>query len=267
MNAIAQSIPAAPPLARIAERHVFVFTAALFVVLTLAGFIPSSLAKIAAVEAGQRAPFPLVLHVHAALMGLWLLLMLAQSALAASGRRALHRVLGIIAALSLPVIAVTGVLLIEHTWQGLWSPAAAAAMPPALLEETRGFVSNILLMQARALVVFPLLVVWALWLRRRDTGAHQRLMLLATAIPVVAGLDRLSTALGLSTAPASPLSMDLWMLASVVPLLAWDLLRHRSLHPATRLWLAVNLPLAIATNLLWNSPWWLATAPRLMGVA
>jgi hypothetical protein len=52
----------------------------------------------------------------------------------------------------------------------------------------------------------------------------------------------------------------------VLPLLAWDLLRCRQLHRASQVWLAVNLPLAIATNLLWNTDWWLATAPRLVGV-
>ena len=51
------------------DRWIYVFMAALFIATTLAGFIPDSLAKIAAVEAGQRAPFPPVLHLHAVLMG------------------------------------------------------------------------------------------------------------------------------------------------------------------------------------------------------
>ena len=61
---------------------------AVFVLATvLAGFIPASLGKIAAVEAGQRPPFPPVLHVHAVLMGAWVLLLLAQTSLVASNRR------------------------------------------------------------------------------------------------------------------------------------------------------------------------------------
>jgi hypothetical protein len=267
MNAIAETIPVAPSLIRrIAERHVYVFTAALFVALALAGFVPSSLDKIEAVQAGQRPPFPLALHVHAVLMGAWLLMLLVQSALAATGRRAVHRTLGMAGALLLPGIVVSGFVLIAVTWNELWSPVAAAAMPPEVLAQTRTFVSNILLMQVRALITFPVFIAWALWLRRQDPQSHQRLMFLGTAIVLVAALDRLSSAIGWTTVPASPLSMDLYMLASVLPLLVWDRLHRRQMHRTTRVWLAVNLPLVVAVNLLWNSDWWLAAAPRLMGV-
>jgi hypothetical protein len=64
-------------------RWVFVLMAALILGTVLVGFIPDSLEKIAAVEAGQRAPFPPVLHVHAVLMGSWVLLLLAQASLVA----------------------------------------------------------------------------------------------------------------------------------------------------------------------------------------
>lgn len=268
MNAISGSIAAAPRLYRaITDRQVFVITAALFVVLTLAGFIPSSLAKIDAVQAGHRPPFPMVLHIHAVTMGMWLLLLLAQSGLAATGRRAAHRILGIAGAVLLPVIIITGVLLIDATWKQLWSPATAAAIPEPALTETRTFVSNIMLLQARALITFPVFVVWALLIRRSNPDAHRRLMLLGTAVPVLAGLDRLSEALGWTTMPVSPISMDIWLLASVLPILAVDFARGRGLHFTTRVWLAVNVAMAIVVNMLWNSNWWLETAPRLVGVA
>jgi hypothetical protein len=268
MNAISGSITATPRIHRtITDRQVFVITAALFVVLTLAGFIPSSLAKIDAVQAGQRPPFPLVLHLHASTMGLWLLLLLAQSGLAASGRRAAHRVLGLAGVVLLPVIVVTGVLLIDATWKQLWSPAATTAMPEPVLTETRTFVSNIMLLQIRALVAFPAFIAWALMIRRSDPDAHRRLMLLGTAIPVLAGLDRLSEALGWTLMPASPLAMEFYLLASVLPILVLDFVRGRGLHFTTQVWLGVNLVMATAVNLLWNSPWWLETAPRLVGVA
>jgi hypothetical protein len=51
------------------DRWIYVITAASFIAIVLAGFIPSSLEKIAAVEAGRRPPFPLVMHLHALLMG------------------------------------------------------------------------------------------------------------------------------------------------------------------------------------------------------
>lgn len=263
MNAVAESVFPVPRTRTLEERHVFVFMAALLVALTLAGFVPSSLDKISAVQAGERPPFPLVLHLHAGLMGAWLLLLLAQSALASRGRRGLHRFLGIMGLLMVPAILVTGVWLIQVTWQGLWSPDSAATMPAEALAETKAFVSNILLLQGHALILFPVLVLWALAVRRTDPETHRRLMILGTAVPVMAGLDRLATALGWPTAPPV---LDLYMLASMSPLLAWDLVRHRRVHRATWIWLATNAPFVIATSLLWESSWWLEMAPRLMGM-
>ena len=60
--------PDAGAFARFADRWIYVFMAGLFVVTALAGFVPRSLIKLAAVEAGQRPPFPPILHVHAVLM-------------------------------------------------------------------------------------------------------------------------------------------------------------------------------------------------------
>ena len=70
--------------------------AAWFIAIVLAGFIPDSLQKIGLVQTGQRAPFPLVLHMHAVLMGSFLLLLLAQSWLMATGRSAQHMRLGLV---------------------------------------------------------------------------------------------------------------------------------------------------------------------------
>jgi hypothetical protein len=267
MNATAEVIAAAPAVsARSADRWIFTFTAALFVLIALAGFVPTSIGKVAAVQAGQRPPFPPVLHVHAAAMGAWLLLLLAQPWLVATGRRALHRKLGMLGAALLAVIIGSGVLLVIATWQMVWSPAAAAMMPPVVLADTKLFLSNILLVQGRALLTFSVFIGWALLVRRSDPETHKRFLLLGTAIPLVAASDRFTTLLGLTTMPASPLSQDALLLLSVLPLLAWELARHGRLHPASQIWLAVNLPFALATNLLWGTEWWLTAAPRLMGV-
>lgn len=258
---------ARPRSAQFTGRWFFVGVATLFILMALAGFVPTSIAKLGAVHAGQRPPLPPVLHVHAAMMGAWLLLLLGQAVLATTGRRVWHRRLGYAGAVLLPAIIVTGVLLLIATWQMVWGPAAAAAMPPAVLAETKTFLGNILSVQIRALVTFTGFIAWALLLRRSDPEGHKRLMFLATAIPLVAGLDRFTTALGWTTLPASPLSQDICLLVAALPLLAHDLIRQGRLHRVAVAWLAINLPFAIATNLLWGSSWWLATAPRLMGVA
>src|SRR5258706_11394948 len=43
------------------DRWIYVFTAASFIGIVLAGFVPDSLGKLAAIQAGQRPPFPLIL--------------------------------------------------------------------------------------------------------------------------------------------------------------------------------------------------------------
>ena len=67
------------------DRWIYVFTAASFIAFVLAGFVPDSFGKLAAIQAGQRPPFPFVLHIHAVLMGSFLLLLLAQASLVAAG--------------------------------------------------------------------------------------------------------------------------------------------------------------------------------------
>ena len=62
------------PRAHAIDRWIYVFTAASFVVITLVGFIPDAIMKVGMVQAGQRPPFPLVMHMHALLMGSFLLL-------------------------------------------------------------------------------------------------------------------------------------------------------------------------------------------------
>src|SRR5205823_5158146 len=75
------------PRAHAIDRWIFVFMAAWFILIVLTGFIPDSIAKVGAVQAGQRPPFPIVLHMHAVVMGSFLVLLLTQSVLMSTGRR------------------------------------------------------------------------------------------------------------------------------------------------------------------------------------
>lgn len=253
------------PRAHGIDRWIYVFTAASFVVLVLAGFIPSSLAKIAAVEAGQRAPFPLVLHLHALLMGAFLLLLLAQTVLVAKGRCDLHRRLGVASVLLVPAIVLVGLALVPTMYHAVWN-AAQSAPPPARsqLQELVRFHENIMLVQIRIGILFPLLVAIGLRARGSDAGLHKRMMILATAIAVPAGIDRIPWLP--STLPASPLSPDLYMLLALSPMLLWDIYRNRSVHRAYWIWLAAYLPATVAVHALWDTDLWRATARGLMGV-
>ena len=69
-----------------------------------------------------------------------------------------------------------------------------------------------------------------------------------------------------TTLPWSPLAPDLYTLLAVSPMFVWDLVRNRAVHKAYWIWLAICLPFSLAVHGLWNSEWWHATAPRLMGI-
>jgi uncharacterized membrane protein YozB (DUF420 family) len=250
-----------------ADRWIFVLVAALLVAVTLAGFLPTSIEKVAAVQGGQRPPFPLVLHVHAVLMGSWLLLLLAQASLVATGRRDLHRKLGVVSVALVPAIVIAGVALAQTTFEARWMLANSGELDVAATLRLKGQATGVLLNQIRLMAVFPILAGLAIAVRRTDLELHKRLMILATVVPVQAGIERMARQLDWpTTLPESPLSLDVQMLLPVLPLLAYELIRHRRIHRAYAIWLAVVLPPSIAFYLLLGTPWWYAMAPRLMGV-
>lgn len=259
-----QDVLSGTPRAHAVDRWIYVFTAASFVVIVLAGFIPSSLAKIAAVQAGERPPFPYVLHLHAVLMGSFLLLLLAQTTLVATGRCDLHRRLGPVAMILAPALVAVGFILVPTTYHGVWNAAQAA--PPgaqAQLQQLLLRLDNIMLLQLRVGILFPLLLVIGLRARGREAGLHKRMMILATAMALPAGIDRIPWLP--TTLPGSPLAPDLYTLLAVSPMFVWDVVRNRAVHKAYWIWLGVGLPFAVAVHGLWDSAWWHATAPQLMG--
>lgn len=274
MATIAESMPGrAPrpdllsgtPRAHPIDRWIYVFMAVWFIAIVLTGFVPDSLAKIEAVRAGGRPPFPLILHVHAVLMGTFLLYLLAQTSLVAMGRTALHRSLGRTAALLVPALVVAGVVLAATNYHAAWN--AAHFGPPdvrAAMTARLPVIDNILLLQLQSGILFPLFIWLGLRARARDAGFHKRMMILATATPLGAAINRMEWLP--TTLPASPLALNLWILLAVVPLFAWDVFRNRAVHRAWLVWLPVYVAAAAADSLLWNTPAWHAAAHRIMGV-
>ena len=251
--------------AKAVDRWIYVFMAASFIAYTLIGFIPDSLAKIAAVEAGQRAPFPLALHAHAVLMGAFLLLLLAQSLLAATGRLQYHRALGIAAFVLGPALVIVGLILVPTMYHQVWDAAQSAPpdVRPMIEQGLREF-DNIMLIQLRVGVLFPIFLAIALAARKTDPGLHKRMMFLAVVIARPAAFDRMSW---LPTSlPGNALTVELYPLLAIAPMFVWDLVRTRTVHKAYVIWALVSLPAAILVHSLWDSEWWHATARWLMGV-
>ncbi|MBQ4853178.1 hypothetical protein IMW82_00590 [Rhodanobacter sp. B2A1Ga4] len=254
----------ARPLVLAIDRWIWVFMAVFFIAITLTGFIPDSIMKVDMVRAGARPPLPPILHVHAVLMGTFLLVLLAQSWLMATGRRDRHMLLGRAAFLLVPAIVVVGFLLVPTIYQQVWHGAQAA--PPPVREQLRHtlyFLDNIALFQISAGILFPICVGLALRVRRTDPGFHKRMMFLAVAVPLTAAVDRIHWLP--TTHPASPLSTLLYVLLLVSPLFLWDAIRHRSVHRVYLVWLGLYLPFAIAVYLLWDTPVWHALVPRILG--
>jgi hypothetical protein len=111
--------------------------------------------------------------------------------------------------------------------------------------------------------LFPLFLIIALRARGKDAGLHKRMMILATAMTLPAGIDRIPWLP--TTLPASPIGPDFWTLVAISPMFVWDVVRNHRVHRAYWIWLGVNVPFAIAVHGLWGTEAWQAFVPRMMG--
>lgn len=246
------------------DRWIFVLTAAIFVAVTLISFVPDSIERVAAVSAGTRPPFPMLLHVHAVLMGSFLMLLLAQTWLAATGRIGQHMQLGIVTAAIAAALVVVGFMLAPAVYQLTVEAERTAA--PALREGFQAMIArkeNTLLHQLLMGVLFPLFFAIGILARQHDAGLHKRMMILATAVvlggPVFARIDWLPP-----LSPLRPMSNDLYMLVLLAPMVVWDIIRNRYVHRAYVIWFAVSLPAMVVSYVLFDTLWWHATARAIL---
>lgn len=256
--------PNAGTFTRFADRWIYVFMAAFYVVTALAGFLPDSVNVLAAVEAGQRPPLSPVLHAHAIAMGAWLLLLLTQSTLVATGNTAQHRKLGLVGMVLAPTIVVLMYFVARNAF-AMFLAMPPGAMPAEAYAGLKQFLSNLFLEQIRAMALFGGLIAWALVVRKRDSETHKRLLILATLIPLPAAIDRITWLP--HTLPASPVSIWLYQLLWIAPVVIYDLARRGRVHRAYVIGVALNVPFVIASYLLWSTPGWEATVPGLLGLA
>ncbi|WP_218016688.1 hypothetical protein [Sphingomonas pruni] len=257
--------PSGMPRANSVDRWIFVGMALWFIAIVLVGFVPDSMMKVAMIKAGARAPFPFILHVHAVLMGSFLLLLLSQTVMVATGRGALHKQVGIAAYMLVPALIGVGFLLAPTMYYQVWGgakfgpPNVRSALAPIV-----PIVENILLLQISAGVLFGIFMTIALKARATNAGLHKRMIFLATAVPLGAAIDRMSWLP--SSMPGSPWASYVYVLASLAPLFVWDLVRHRRVHQAYWVFLAFYIPATTLVVMAWDKPWWHATAHRIMRV-
>jgi hypothetical protein len=205
------------------------------------------------VRSGE-APYPLIVHFHAAAFVGWLVLLTVQVALVRAGRTDIHRKLGVVGAGLAAVMLVLG-------------PATAIHMD-ALHFGTPGSDPAFMAIQFTDILAFAGLVGAAILLRR-NAAAHKRLILLATLYISDAGFSRwlgndVGAALGSSPAAFFAvlyLGNDLLVLA----LGGYDLVTRGRLHNtyvAGIVWVFANQTLAVFLHTL---PQWQALSLRLIG--
>ena len=164
----------------------------------------------------QAVGFPPLLWLHAAVFSAWVLLFVAQPLLVMNGLVRLHRWLGWAGALLACAMVVLGAMAIL---MGLWADAVPPFYPHGLF----------LIRGAIGLLLFAGFVAVGVQ-RRRQPGWHKRLMLFASIIVVLPGLER---AMPLYLFGANwPFVVDgcIDLIACIGP--AADLAYERRVHPA-----------------------------------
>jgi len=246
MSVEAVDLPRADSAA--ADKRFYFFLTALIALVAIVGFAPSS----SGILAGTIPSPPLIVHLHAASMVTWLLLLVAQAGLVVAGRRGLHMRLGLASVGLVPAIIVI-------------ATAATVVRYYDGVEAGFGdFIANILFVQIRFVVMFPVFVMWALAARVRAPETHKRAMILAALVPIGAAFARMPWIPGndVMTTYDGPALLELALLA---PALIYDKLRYGRVHRAYWIGLALTLPWLIAAHFVWYSPAWRSVAVALMG--
>jgi hypothetical protein len=220
----------------------------LLVIVAVAGFAPRSLA----IVSGTMPSPPLVVHLHAAVMALWVGLLAVQATLSLVGRMDLHRKWGLASLVAAPLVLI---MLVAIT---IIRQNDAAGTPGAPI------VNNILFVQIRSILLFPTFLVWALRTRHTDPQTHKRMMLLATLMLLDAAIARMDW-LPYNHFPDSYLAVHLYLLLLLVPALLHDLIWLRRIHRAWVWGLVLILPWVVAAEFVWGSDWWRGFGPKLVG--
>ena len=202
----------------------------------------------------QTLSYPLIVHIHAAAMVGWLILLTTQVSLIRAGRADLHRRLGVAG------VALGAAVILLGPLTAITVHALEFGKPDAE--------PQFLSVQLSDILAFAGLAGAALLLRTRPS-AHKRLMLLATLYISDAGFARwlggpIHGWLGdgfWSGAASLYLANDLLILG----LGAYDLITRRRLHGAYVAGLAWVFGLQLTALWLLQSPGWKAISLRLIG--
>lgn len=248
-----------------AARSIYVFMAILFVVVAVTGFAPRSLA----IVTGVRPVPPLIVHLHAATMSAWLVLLLTQSVLMATGRRAVHKSLGMVSLVLGPAMFLVMSSLVLRGFFGLLNPQTAP--PAAALGNALAFQTFIM---ARAALLFGLFFAWAIAVRKSAPETHKRMMILATFVVIDAAIARIPWLPGAFLRDGGLQGeiltgydlTHLYQLVLLVPVLLYEMVRFGRVHWTYVLGIGLFLTSALSAHLAWNSLAWQRMVAGLLGV-
>ncbi len=164
----------------------------------------------------QKPPAPTIVHVHAAVFTVWMLLLTSQVLLVLRDRVAFHRKLGVFAVGWACLMAFMG-------------PAAFVSVVAQAAKLHGPFPYPFLSVHFADIGGFLVLLVWGIALRK-NPAAHKRMMILSTVSLADPGFNRF---IGY-VVPAEPQSVLVWFLYAfygnillIVLMLAWDWWRGR----------------------------------------
>jgi hypothetical protein len=220
------------------RRYYFVGLALFSVAVTAIVFVPGFVRFVSG-----TFPVAWALNLHGALMAAWLALFFAQALFAATGRLALHERLGTFGIFLGPLVWASMVLVelrrkVVHPLAPDLSPDYDGDLPGIYIWST-----------------FLIFFLGAIYQRRSSPDWHKRFMVFAALVIVQAAemrilwLPRFAPDLYWTDA----IYLDVCLL---LPLLAYDHLSNRRIHPATAAASAVLLVAQATLLLVWGTPAW-----------
>lgn len=188
-----------------------------------------------------HAPLPsAIIHVHGAIFSSWILFLLAQTTLVASGRTDVHRRIGIAGFLLACLMVVVGV------WAATNSLARSGG-PPGIDPKT------FYVIPITDMLIFSVLVFFA-YRARFDSPAHKRIIIIATVALMIAAIARWPI-LGIR---GNPLTAALVSYVLLLMLMAYDLWSTHKIHRAT-IWASAflifvqQIRFPIAQSAMWHA--------------
>jgi FtsH-binding integral membrane protein len=180
----------------------------LMLVTVFVGFAPSYY-----LAGASREPLPMVVHIHALVFSCWILLLITQTTLTASGRINVHRRLGIAGFILACLMLIVGVWVATEL--------LASGYPK---HDPTGFY----IIPIANIVAFTVLILFA-YRARFDSAAHKRLIIVASTALMTAPIARWH----LEIVHFRPSAAERLSYIFLLLLTAYDFWATRRLHRAT----------------------------------